>query len=85
MLSSKHRSTLGAIFARPVRSDIRWADIESLLRTLDADLTEGAGSRVRILLNGRRAVFQRPHPDPDTDKGAVTSTQRFLSEAGVTP
>ena len=82
-LSSKHRRTLRAIFEDPVRSNVKWTDIEKLLRALGAELTEGSGSRVRIYLSGVRAVFHRPHPEPDTDKGALKSMRRFLSQAGV--
>ena len=81
----KHDKTLRAIFAEPVRTSIHWSDIESLLKHLGADLSEGEGSRVRIALNGVRAVFHRPHPQKETDKGAVRSMRRFLTEAGVTP
>jgi hypothetical protein len=45
----------------------------------------GRGSRVRVLLNGRVATFHRPHPQKETDKGALVSARRFLTEAGVTP
>ena len=31
------------------------------------------GSRVRIALNGVRAVFHRPHPQKETDRGAVAA------------
>lgn len=48
-------------------------------------MSEGRGSRVRIALNGIRAVFHRPHPQKETDKGAVMSMRRFLVEAGVQP
>jgi len=34
-------------------------------------------------LNGVRAVFHRPHPRKQTDKGALKSMRRFLIEAGV--
>ena len=84
-LSSKHRRTLRAIFEDPVRSNVKWTDIEKLLRALGAELTEGSGSRVRIYLSGVRAVFHRPHPEPDTDKGALKSMRRYLSQAGVEP
>ena len=77
--------TLAAIFADPVRANIHWSDIEAMLRHFGAEITEGAGSRVRIALNGVRAVFNRPHPQKETDKGAVKSMRRFLTEAGVTP
>ncbi len=84
-MSTKHQRTLDAIFAYPVRSNIPWRDIERLLIASGAEVTEGDGSRVRIVLNGVRAVFHRPHPQTETDKGAVRSVRRFLSEAGVTP
>jgi len=42
-------------------------------------------SRVRIALNEVRAVFHHPHPQKETDKGAVKSMRRFLTEAGVLP
>jgi hypothetical protein len=40
---------------------------------------------VRIALNEVRAVFHRPHPEKETDKGAVKSMRRFLVEAGIEP
>ena len=84
-MNQKHRHTLEAIFDDPVRSNIPWRDIEGMLEAAGAEITAGAGSRVRIALNGVRAVFHRPHPEKETDKGAVRSMRRFLTEAGVTP
>jgi hypothetical protein len=81
----KHRETLDAIFAAPVPANIAWSDIVSLFRALGAELSEGRGSRVRVSLNGVDAVFHRPHPQKETDKGAVRSVQRFLREAGISP
>jgi len=83
-LSSKHSKTLAAVFESPVRTNVPWTDIEKLLRALGAELSEGHGSRLRIYLNGVRAVFHRPHPRKETDKGALRSMRRFLLEAGVT-
>ena len=84
-LSGKHRATLEAVFPDPVRSGIVWTDIDSLLAACDAVIEEGRGSRVRVALNGVRAVFHRQHPKKETDKGAVKSVRRFLSEAGLRP
>ena len=85
MLKKKHQTTLNAIFSKPVPPGITWKDIQALLDTLGAELSEGSGSRIRIALNGRKAVFHRPHPRKEMDKGAVVSMKRFLSEAGVKP
>ena len=84
-LSKKHRTTLSAIFAHPVRSNIHWRDIENLLIALGAKISEGNGSRIRIYLNDIIAVFHRPHPQKEIDKGAVNSMKRFLENAGVKP
>ena len=78
-----HKRTYEAIFRDPVVSNISWNDIEALLLALGAELREGRGSRVRIVLNGVRAVFHRPHPEKETDRGAVRSMRRFLQEAGI--
>ncbi|PTM12642.1 MAG: hexulose-6-phosphate synthase [Bacteroidetes bacterium] len=83
-LSSKHRKTLQTIFDNPVRSDVEWKKIESLLTALGGELSEGRGSRIRVALNNVRAVFHRPHPQKETDKGALKSVRRFLKEAGIT-
>jgi hypothetical protein len=77
----KHQRVLEAIFEK--RANIAWADIEALLLYYGAEISEGRGSRVRIALNGVRAVFHRPHPQKETDRGAVASMKRFLTEAGI--
>lgn len=84
-MNRKHQRTLEAIFSTPVRASINWKDIESLFNALGAKIEEGRGSRVRILLNKEEAVFHRPHPQKETDKGAAVSVRRFLENAGVKP
>jgi len=84
-MNKKHRRTLDAVFEDPIPSNIAWRDIEAMFKSAGAEITEGAGSRVRVALNGVRADFHRPHPRKETDKGAVRSVRRFLTEAGVTP
>lgn len=83
-MNRKHRATLAQVFATPVPSNVRWSAIEALFRALGAKVGEGAGSRVRVELNGEEAVFHRPH-QPETDKGALASVRRFLEQAGVKP
>ena len=82
-MNRKHQRTLSRIIEKPERSDIPWREIERLLAALGGEISEGRGSRVRVHLNGVRAVFQRPHPERVTDKGAVSSVRRFLKEAEV--
>jgi hypothetical protein len=84
-VDKRHRRTLEAIFEKPERPDIAWRDIEALFIALGADISEGSSSRVRVALKDVRAVFHRPHPRKETNKGAVKSVRRFLEAAGVKP
>ena len=72
---------LEAIFEK--RANIAWPDIEAMLLFHGAEISGCRGSRVRIALNGVRAVFHRPHPQKETGRGAVASMQRFLVEAAI--
>ena len=76
---------LELIFSRPVSANVRWTDVESLLKELGARIEEREGSRVAVLLFNEVRVFHRPHPSPATDKGAVASLREWLNANGVKP
>ncbi|VEN73832.1 putative HicA-related protein [Candidatus Desulfarcum epimagneticum] len=84
-MKRKHKKTLELIFARPISGNIKWSDIESLFRELDAKISERKGSRIGVALFGEIQVFHRPHPSPDTNKGAVSSIRKWLEKNGVKP
>ena len=84
-MKRKHRKTLELIFRRPVSGSIKWADIEAMFIALEAEVSEREGSRVSVFLFNEVRVFHRPHPKPDTDKGAVASIRKWLESHGVTP
>ena len=82
-MRNKHQKVLEAIFSEPVRASIVWKDVEGMLLSLGSNIEQAAGSRVCMELNGVIAVFHRPHPRKETDKGAIKSLRKFLIEAGV--
>ena len=84
-MNKKQARVLSAIFDEPVGANIDWRDVESLLIALGAELTQGRGSRVRVALNGIRALFHEPHPEKDISKGMVRALRDFLTSAGVLP
>lgn len=84
-MKRKSSKTLALIFARPVSGSIKWRDIESLLLDLGATVSEREGSRIGVILFGEVRVFHRPHPSPDTDKGAVESIRKWLENNEVKP
>lgn len=84
-MKGKHLATLQAIYARPVSGTIRWKEIEALFVALGAEIQEREGSRVAVIWNGQVSVYHRPHPSPETDKGAVASVRKWLEANGVKP
>lgn len=84
-MNKAQQATLDAVFSHPTKANIRWSAIESLIRALGGEVSEREGSRVAARLNGVTAVFHRPHPRPETKKGAVEAVRQFLANAGVKP
>ena len=84
-MKRKHQRTLEAIFAHPTSANVQWRDIEVLFKELGAEISEREGSRVAVVLFNEVRVFHRPHPSPDTDKGAVASVRKWLEQHGVLP
>ena len=82
-MNAKQRKTFQDIYHNPLKSSVLWSDIESLFKAFGAQIEAGSGSRVCIILNNVVAVFHRPHPQKEIDKGALKSVRRFLNNAGV--
>ena len=83
-MKRKHKKILELIFSRPVGGNIKWRDIEALFVELGAEISEREGSRIGVRLFGDRRVFHRPHPSPNTDKGAVVSIREWVKQNEVT-
>ena len=84
-MNSKHRAILEAIFTDPVSGNIEWRRVEALFVALGAEIVEGSGSRITILLQGRRADFHRPHPGKEALRYRIKAAREFLERAGVKP
>jgi len=82
-MKAKHLKIICSVLKQPAQPGLSWKDIESAFIAIGAEVTEGRGSRVRVKLNGVKAVFHRPHPRKEADKGAVASVRKFFIEAGV--
>jgi hypothetical protein len=80
---SRHERTLDAMRRRPRPSNLRWADIETLLAHLGAVVREGKGSAISVTLNGITAYFHRPHPGDKAKKWHIATALRLMEEAGV--
>jgi len=82
-VNSKQRKTLERWFTDPISGNIKWSDIESLLIALGATITEGNGSRIRVVLRDLPTVFHRPHPKLTVGKLLVKAIRQYLKDVGI--
>jgi len=82
-MNKRQQRSLERIFERPARADIAWTDVESLLLALGAEIREGSGSRVRVVLRNHILNMHKPHPRKELGKYAVELVRDFLKIAGV--
>ncbi len=85
IVKAKHRQTLAAIFAKPTRANIRFTDIEALVKALGGEVREGDGSRVVLELSGKREYGHRPHPGKEAKKYMVEKIREWLTDLEVMP
>ena len=84
-MKRRHQRTLELIFTRPTSGNVQWRDVQALFVEMGAEVSEREGSRVAVVLFDEVRVFHRPHPSPNTDKGAVASIRKWLEQHGIEP
>ncbi len=84
-MKRRRQRTIELIFSRPTSANIQRREIEALFIELGAEVEERAGSRVSVFLFDEVRVFHRPHPSPNTDKGAVAGIRKWLEHHGGEP
>lgn len=77
--------TLGALFAAPTRSNVRFSDIEALIVALGGEVREAAGSRVVFELKGRHLYLHRPHPGRGAKRCQVEEGCELLRSLEIQP
>ena len=66
----------------PTPADIRWVEVESLLRAMGVEIVERAGSRVQLVMGPDSIVVHRPHPRPEMRRDTVRNILKFMEMTG---
>ncbi|MEX6503446.1 hypothetical protein [Pseudomonas zhanjiangensis] len=82
-MSHKQRNLLNSIFQDPLRSNIHWREVESLLHHLGATVEPILGARFRVLLNQHEFILHRPHQGNVCSKQDIKHLRDCLSQAGI--
>lgn len=81
--NSKHRRTLRAVLSAPTLASILFSDIKALVVALGGEVTERAGSRVKITLAGEQWHCHRPHPGKEARRYQVDEARELLRRVGI--
>jgi hypothetical protein len=84
-MNSKHQKTLAAVFTKPTATNIKFTDIEALIKALGGSVFERESSRVRIELDGTTWRCHRPHPGKDAKRYQVEQARELFELAGIQP
>lgn len=82
-MNKKQRKIYDAIFATPIRRNIVWNDVVSLVEALGGTVIQGNGSRVRFSLNDVALNIHSPHPQKELKRYQVKAVRTFLTKAEV--
>ena len=76
----KHSDTLNQIHR--LNGGLAWKRVEAMLKGLGAEVYEGSGSTVTIVLDERKLRVDRLHPRKEGGRGLVKRVRSFLDELG---
>lgn len=82
-MNRKQRNTIEALFAEPIRRNLAWNDVVSLIKALGGEVIKGDGSRVRFDLKGISLNIHSPHPQKELKRYQVKAVRDFLLNAEI--
>lgn len=77
---SKHSKTLEKLCRIPTPGDIKWDDLQALLKHLGYKVLNGRGSRRKFYNQtiDDLIICHEPHPSPEVDKACVDDVVEHL-------
>jgi HicA toxin of bacterial toxin-antitoxin, len=82
-MNRKQRNTYEALFAEPIRRNLAWLDVVSLIKAIGGKVSQGEGSRVRFDLKGISLNIHSPHPQKELKRYQVKAVRDFLINAEI--
>ena len=83
-MNSKQKKTFKSLFDDPVKKTIKWMDVEKLIVSLDGEIRQGNGSRVRIALGDSSLNIHSPHPQKELKPYQVRAIRELFINEGIT-
>ena len=83
-MNSKQQKTFKSLFCNPVKKNIKWTDVESLIVGVGGQVKCGDGSRIRIVLDECSLNIHTPHPQKELKPYQIRAIRKLLLEKGLT-
>jgi len=84
-MNSKHLKKLESVFFTPLKRNIKWSDVEKLIKAVDGTIKQGDGSRIRIDFSGQSLNIHTPHPQKELKPYQVRALRTLFNEVGIQP
>ncbi|MGK7939852.1 MAG: type II toxin-antitoxin system HicA family toxin [Crocosphaera sp.] len=84
-MKKKQSKTYDVIFAEPIRSNILWDDVVTLIKALGGEVSQADGSRVRFDLKNLSLNIYASHPQKELKRYQVKAIREFLFKARINP
>jgi predicted RNA binding protein YcfA (HicA-like mRNA interferase family) len=77
---SKKEKLLRKFQTTPVRNDLTFSELKTLLLGLGFEMKEGKGSRVKFFHEEKKLIISthKPHPDPELCEEFIKDLQQIL-------
>ena len=82
-MNTKQKKILADLYWNPVKNNIKWTDVESLISSLQGRVIQGNGSRVRIILGEQSLNIHTPHPQKELKPYQIRAIRRLFLEQGI--
>ena len=82
-MNSKQQKIFSSLFDNPVKKNIKWSDIEKLIVGVGGQISQGDGSRVRIILGEQSLNIHTPHPQKELKPYQVRAIRKLFIDQGI--
>ena len=82
-MSSKHQKIFASLFDKPVKKNIKWSAIEKLIVGVGGQISQGDGSRLRIVLGGQSLNIHTPHPQKELKPYQIRAIRKLFIDQGI--
>lgn len=84
-MNNNQQKTLKSLFDNPVKKNIKWTDVEKLIISVQGRISQGDGTRIRIVIGEQSLNIHTPHPHKELKPYQIRAIRKLFIEQGLVP